>query len=358
MIVMHSTSRWTKVLTLSLLLSAVTPPAFSDRVASQVAAPSPSASSTQTGTNNKTKDPKTVAAERKELFDKISLVTGIPWSFLAAVDQYEKTMNTVKKRSVQLTLANIYFSEAAWSGMLNPNQLDTNPRSIAFFHGYGRDGSGDQIADKSNDLDVLAAMSEILGKNGVNQENLQTNLTNYYQNPRSVLRINQFAAIYEKLGTMDVNEHAFPLPVTADYSYRSTWGDSRGWGGHRIHEGTDLFAGYGVPVRSTCYGIVEEKGWNPYGGWRIGIRDLNNIYHYYAHLSGFQKGIQPNDIVKPGQVLGWVGSSGYGKPGTSGKFPPHLHFGLYRDNGNKEWSFDPYPSLRRWEREDQQRRKK
>ena len=27
-------------------------------------------------------------------------------------------------------------------------------------------------------------------------------------------------------------------------------------------------AGHGVPVRSTCYGIVEVKGWNPYGGWR------------------------------------------------------------------------------------------
>lgn len=103
---------------------------------------------------------------------------------------------------------------------------------------------------------------------------------------------------------------------------------------------------------------MEIKGWNPYGGWRIGIRDVNNIYHYYAHLSGYQKGIKENDIVKPGQTIGWVGSSGYGKPGTSGKFPPHLHFGLYRDNGLTEWSFDPYPSLRKWEREDRMKKKK
>jgi len=111
-------------------------------------------------------------------------------------------------------------------------------------------------------------------------------------------------------------------------------------------------------VRSTCYGIVEVKGWNPYGGWRLGIRDLNNIYHYYAHLSGYDKIIQVGSVVKPGQVVGWVGSSGYGKPGTQGKFPPHLHYGVYRDRGLMEWSFDPYPSLRQWENEDRRKLKK
>jgi len=93
-------------------------------------------------------------------------------------------------------------------------------------------------------------------------------------------------------------------------------------------------------------------GWNPFGGWRVGIRDTDNFYHYYAHLSGFNKKIKQGDIVTPGVVIGWVGSSGYGKPGTQGKFPPHLHYGIYRDNGSMEWSFDPYPLLKKWERED------
>lgn len=348
---MQSRAFWSKVLVLNLILTSVLPVSFSRHAFSQATAieqvnPTPTSQVT-----------KSTQAERKELFEKVSLLTGIPWTYLAAVDQYEKTITIAKKRKIQLTVANIYFSELNWVGNLNPDLQDSNPKSIAFFHGLGRDGSGDQIADRSNDLDVLAAMAEILGKNGTRIDNIQSNLLNYYQNPRSVERIRQFAAIYENLGTLEANGHAFPLPVTADYSYRSTWGDSRGWGGHRTHEGTDLFAGYGVPVRSTCYGIVESKGWNPYGGWRIGIRDLNNIYHYYAHLSGFQKSIKINDIVKPGQAIGWVGSSGYGKPGTSGKFPPHLHFGLYRDNGTTEWSYDPYPSLRKWEKEERNKKK-
>lgn len=102
-------------------------------------------------------------------------------------------------------------------------------------------------------------------------------------------------------------------------------------------------------MRSTCFGIVETKGWNRYGGWRIGIRDIENRYHYYAHLMGYEKSLLRGDIVTPGQTIGWVGSSGYGSPGTQGKFPPHLHYGIYRDRGITEWAFDPYPLLKQWE---------
>ncbi len=295
--------------------------------------------------------------ERKELFDKVGTVTGIPWYLLAAIDQYERTINIAKKRTARQGLVSIYFSETDWVGMLNPDYEDTNPRSIRLFRGLGRDGSGDGAAERNSDLDALAAMTSFIAKRGTKDEDLRIGLWDYYQNTRSVERINQFARIYAAFGTLNLHEHAFPLPLRADYSYRGTWGASRGWGGYRIHEGTDIFAAYGVPVRSTCYGIIEEMGWNPYGGWRIGVRDLNNVYHYYAHLSGFNKQVKAGDIVKPGQVIGWVGSSGYGKPGTSGKFPPHLHYGLYRDNGLTEWSFDPYTFLRKWEREDKKRGK-
>ena len=32
-------------------------------------------------------------------------------------------------------------------------------------------------------------------------------------------------------------------------------------------------------------------------------------------------------------IIGSVGSSGYGPPGTSGKFPPHYSMGCTKDNG-------------------------
>lgn len=333
------------VIALCCALGAVHAPAPLD------AAPAPAASGQ--------KDFKTILAERKQLFDDISEVTGIPWNYLAAVDQYERSLNIAnpKKRPRPPGLIGIFYTEQEWAGIANPDPEDTNPVTIALFGGRGKDGSGDGVADRTNDLDLLSTMASYLLAYGTDEEQFKLALWNYYRNRRSVDRIEQFTRIYAHFGRIDLHDNAFPLPLTANYSYRSTWGASRGWGGHRMHEGTDLFAGHGVPVRSTCYGIVEIKGWNPYGGWRIGLRDLNNVYHYYAHLSGFDKKVKEGDIVKPGQVLGWVGSSGYGKPGTQGKFPPHLHFGLYRDNGKTEWSFDPYAYLRKWEREERQRGK-
>lgn len=296
--------------------------------------------------------------ERKALFEEAGTLTGIQWHDLAAVDQYERTINFVKKRSTGDGLVGIYFSEEEWTGLSNPDRSDTSPRSIAAFGGKGIDGDGDGRADRTSDVDRLAAFSQFIGKYGSSQENFRIALWEYYQNSRAVERIIQFSKIYAAFNTLDLYTHAFPLPLSADYSYRDTWGASRGWGGDRIHEGTDLFAHHGVPVRSTCYGIIEVMGWNPFGGWRVGIRDLNNVYHYYAHLSGFNKEVKTGDVVKPAQLIGWVGSSGYGKPGTSGKFPPHLHYGLYRDTGLTEWSFDPYPNLKKWEREEAAGRKK
>lgn len=308
--------------------------------------------------NPKDRPMKQTFIERKNLFDQMSALTGIPWYYLAAVDQYERTMKIVKKIPLNSSgLIDIHYQDREWAGMLNPDLEDNDPQSILIFNGKGRDGDSDGLADRSNDVDVLYTLADFLLRYGTSPDDLRIGLWEYYHNARSVQRVEQFARIYAAFDRLDLHNKVFPLPLGSSYSYRGTWGASRGWGGYRIHEGTDIFAGYGVPVRSTCYGMIEIKGWNPYGGWRVGIRDLNNVYHYYAHLSGFNKKFKVGDVVQPGEVIGWVGSSGYGKPGTSGKFPSHLHYGLYRDNGLTEWSFDPYPYLRKWEREERYRKK-
>lgn len=296
--------------------------------------------------------------ERQQLYEQISAISGVPWTYIAAIDQYERALNSAnrKTRPQKEGLIAIHYTAEDWAGALNPNPDDNNPVSIRFFDGQGLDGSNDGLADRNDDFDVLYTTITRLLKHGTKWEDFRKGLWAYYENPRSVRRIEQFITIFETFGRLDLYERKFPVPVRADYSYRSTWGASRSYGGYRIHEGTDIFARYGVPVRSTCYGIIEVKGWNRFGGWRIGIRDLNNVYHYYAHLSGFNKEFKQGDVVKPGDVIGWVGSSGYGKPGTQGKFSPHLHFGMYRDFGFGEWSFDPYPYLRKWEREERSKR--
>lgn len=301
-----------------------------------------------------------VAAARMELYEQMSAATGIPWFRFAAIDQYERTI--AKKKSgteapVKSRLTGIQIPAPVWAGPLNPDQADMSPDSIRFFGGMGHDGSGDGLADPDNDADLLYSMARHLLKYGNSASDFSIGIWEYYHNGRAAQRVGQFAKLYEHFGRLDLAGSAFPLPIGNSYSYRSTWGTGRSWGGARIHEGTDLFAPHGMPVRSTCFGIVETKGWNRYGGWRIGIRDIENRYHYYAHLSGYDKSIGRGDIVTPGQTVGWVGSSGYGSPGTQGKFPPHLHYGIYRDRGITEWAFDPYPLLKQWENQEYRARK-
>lgn len=293
-----------------------------------------------------------LATERADLdakFKKTANVTKVPWFYIAAIYQYESSLQTKKKNKTAETSFEIPAN--IWCGNMNPNQADRYEGTIRVYGGVGRDGNKDGTADPRNEEDVLFALSALMLSNGNSEDDIRIALWNHYQDSMIVERITNYARIYSQFKTTDLRGNAFPIPKRYNYTYRSTWGDRRGWGGRRMHEGTDIFAGYGTPVVATTYGFVELKGWNDYGGWRIGIRDLNNVYHYYAHLSSFAKGIQIGSIVTPGQVIGYVGSSGYGKPGTSGKFAPHLHYGMYKENGKTEFAFDPTPYLRRWERE-------
>ncbi|MDQ0187505.1 murein DD-endopeptidase MepM/ murein hydrolase activator NlpD [Cytobacillus kochii] len=294
-----------------------------------------------------------IYAKRMALYERIETVTTIPWYYLAAIDQYERNVRQSRRDLPKAEgITGIYFKPEEWVGFTNPNINDEDPKTIEFFNGIGFDGDGDGKASLDSDDDVLYAFANFLLRYGTDYENIKIGIWNYYKRDKSVRIIMGKAKLYQNYGRLNLDEHVFPVPIGTHYSYRSTWGSARGWGGRRIHEGTDIFADYGLPVRATSYGIVEMKGWNKYGGWRIGIRDINNNYHYYAHLSGFSDDLKVGQIVEPGKVIGGVGSSGYGPKGTSGKFPPHLHYGMYKDNGYTEWSYDPYPHLNLWERQE------
>ena len=139
----------------------------------------------------------------------------------------------------------------------------------------------------------------------------------------------------------------FPLPAGSGYAYEDGFGDDRDFGGARTHEGVDIIVSEGTPVVSVCNGTVTKKGWLTLGGWRIGVEDAFGVYHYYAHLSAYAEGIEIGDAVQAGDVLGYVGSTGYGPEGTSDQMIPHLHFGVYVN----DIAVDPYPYLRAWDTE-------
>lgn len=279
-------------------------------------------------------------------FKQIEALTHVPWYYLAAINQFE---SNIRKDKAEEKTIHIQIPNELWYGTFLPTPV--SPDILEVFNGIGKDGDGDGIANPDSELDTLYTLAVYISSYGYTEQDIHTAIWNLYHREQSLLTIKSIAKLFKTFQKTQLDTNSFPVPKQYNYSYKNTWGDARGFGGRRIHEGTDIFADYGTPVLSTTYGVVELKGWNKYGGWRIGIRDKYNRYHYYAHLNGFADGLKVGDVVEPGQVVGSVGSTGYGPPGTSGKFPPHLHYGIYKFDGSKEWSFDPYPHLRTWERE-------
>ena len=148
----------------------------------------------------------------------------------------------------------------------------------------------------------------------------------------------------------------FPVPESsvnqkAVIRFENTWQTERHYGGKRKHEGIDLMAepdksGYS-PVLSMTDGTIEQVGWLEKGGWRIGIRSIGGNYYYYAHFHSYIKDWERGDPVKAGDLLGYMGDSGYGPEGTTGQFPVHLHLGIYLPAEEKgEQAINPYWMLR------------
>lgn len=152
-----------------------------------------------------------------------------------------------------------------------------------------------------------------------------------------------------------VEREALYFPVGKDVlkgetlSFEDSFGERRSFGGERKHEGCDIMAdnkerGY-YPVFSVSDGVIENIGWLTLGGYRVGVRSTGGIYYYYAHLDSYAEGLKAGNKVKAGQLLGFMGDTGYGKEGTRGKFPVHLHFGIY--TGKEEKGQNPYWILKR-----------
>ncbi|SKC41149.1 M23 family metallopeptidase [Maledivibacter halophilus] len=146
-------------------------------------------------------------------------------------------------------------------------------------------------------------------------------------------------------------EKKWELKDIKHYSYTSTddFGASRTYGGDRKHEGNDLIATMGTPIVSMTDGVITRLGWNEYGGKRIGITSNRGTYFYYAHMDRYEEGMKKGKKVKAGDVIGYIGDTGYGPVGTKGKIPSHLHiqigFKLGKYSNGYTW-FNPYDIIK------------
>ena len=100
---------------------------------------------------------------------------------------------------------------------------------------------------------------------------------------------------------------------------------------HRIraHKGVDYVAPSGTPVKAAGDGRVVSMGYKGGYGNVVELLHGNKYSTLYAHLSHFASGVRKSQVVKQGQVIGYVGRTGL----ATGD---HLHYefrvdGFHRD---------------------------
>lgn len=80
---------------------------------------------------------------------------------------------------------------------------------------------------------------------------------------------------------------------------------------YRPHTGVDYAAPEGTPVVALGEGVITDKGYNNSAGNFVKIKH-NSVYSTgYNHFSRFGKGIVKGTRVAQGQVIGYVGKTGY-----------------------------------------------
>jgi murein DD-endopeptidase MepM/ murein hydrolase activator NlpD len=94
----------------------------------------------------------------------------------------------------------------------------------------------------------------------------------------------------------------------------------------KLHTGVDLAARSGTPIYASGDGVIKFSGWSSGYGNKVEISHVNGFETAYGHMRAFADGIKPGVHVRQGQVIGYVGSTGY----STG---PHLHFEILI-NGN------------------------
>jgi len=137
---------------------------------------------------------------------------------------------------------------------------------------------------------------------------------------------------------MEVGFGKFPIAGPANFT--DDFGNPRFTPYFHFHQGTDIFAECGMPVRSPGDGIFSTAGGGA-GGIAAYVRGGGTEY-YLAHLKGYAKNVRSGQRVKTGEIIGFNGNSGNAAGGAC-----HVHFEVHP--GGR--TVNPKPLLDQWIKE-------
>lgn len=126
------------------------------------------------------------------------------------------------------------------------------------------------------------------------------------------------------------------FPVAGLASYRDDFLEYRSFPQPHLHQGIDIVAAQGTPLRSPTDGVLLYSTADPDGyGLTAVVEQADRTYFLLAHMSATVLGLSSGATIKQGQVIGFVGATG----DATG---PHCHFEIHVRGGP---AIDPKPFL-------------
>jgi len=130
--------------------------------------------------------------------------------------------------------------------------------------------------------------------------------------------------------TAATKEQKFIMPVTGEITFdyaRDKLVYSKTLEEWRTHDGIDIAADLGTPVKAVADGVVSEIKKDPRYGYIIVIDHQNGLKTVYANLASDEM-VNPNQKVKQEEIIGSVGDTALFESAEQS----HLHFEVLKDN--------------------------
>jgi murein DD-endopeptidase MepM/ murein hydrolase activator NlpD len=265
------------------------------------------------------------------------------------VDAYGTTAETPAERELRI----VPPGQIESSGDFNLSSAEASPRSSFYdakrppavtyvFHGEAASGVRVEVVNKESDEVVATSVVNDAEPNATNTATWDGLTSDGAPAPNGDYRFrigDAAGAGAQTTGESAFGYHLYRFPLQAKHSYGDGYGAGRG------HQGQDVMARCGVPIRAVRGGRVQANTTQSLAGNYLVIdgkgTGTDTFYAHLAHRSPLRKGAR----VRTGQVIGVVGQTG---DATA----CHLHFEIWTAPGWYEGG-DPMPSvgklLRRWD---------
>ena len=220
------------------------------------------------------------------------------------------------------------ITPAALTGMLSIDTLPTR----------GQKGDAVRLVQEklvANSIEVKGGVDGIFGAaTAISLATFQTtrglNVTSAVDMPTAIA-----LGVLPDLATLGIPQIKV-FPSQGRCSFVDSWQWERSGG--RRHEGVDIMGPKGLALYAVLDGTITKM----YGadsklsGNALRLTTADGTYFFYAHLDSFAAGIAIGSVVRAGQIIGYMGSTG--DAGSS-----HLHFEVHPLGGS---AVNPYPVVK------------